>query len=121
MLGCLILLLSVFSFVGAGFFFGARFTKRTEDVNGPVAAFGVPLLVLGGTFFPVSILPNYLLKLAYLDPIFHMNQALKGVSALGMGFGEISVHLIFLILFSLISMIIGIQSYRAMLVQEKTN
>lgn len=82
LLGLLIIVLSVFSFVGAGFFFGARFTKRTEDVNGPVAAFGVPLLVLGGTFFPVSILPPYLLALAYLDPIFHMNQAMKGVSAM---------------------------------------
>jgi len=121
LLGFLILLLSVFSFVGGGFYFGARFTKRTEDVNGPVAAFGVPLLVLGGTFFPVTILPNYLLKLAYLDPIFHMNEALKGVSAMDFGVREISIHLIFLIVFSIFSMILGARSYRAMLVQEKTD
>ena len=79
MLGLLIIVLSVFSFVVAGFYFGARFAKRTEDVNGPVAAFGVPLLVLGGTFFPISILPPYLLALVYIDPIFHMNQALKNI------------------------------------------
>lgn len=120
-LGFLILLLSVFSFVGGGFYFGARFTKRTEDVNGPVAAFGVPLLVLAGTFFPVTILPNYLLKLAYLDPIFHMNQALKGVSAMGFGVKEISIHLIFLTSFSIFSMFLGARSYRAMLIQEKTD
>ena len=121
LLGILILLLSVFSFVGAGFYFGARFTKRTEDVNGPVAAFGVPLLVLGGTFFPITILPNYLLKLAYLDPIFHMNEALKGVSALDFGVSEISIHLIFLTVFSIFSMVLGARSYRAMLTQEKTD
>lgn len=119
LLGLIILILSVFSYVGTGFYFGTRFTKRTEDVNGPVAAFGVPLLVLGGTFFPISILPPYLLKLAYLDPIFHMNEALKGVSALGYGVRDISVHLIFLVVFTVLSMFLGVRSYRSMLVQEK--
>ncbi len=118
-LGIIIIVLSVFSFVGVGFFFGARFTKRTEDVNGPVAAFGVPLLVLGGTFFPVSILPSYLLTLAYLNPIFHMNQALKSVSALGYGIGDISTHLIFLIVFTVMALLLGARSYKSMLLQEK--
>ncbi len=118
-LGLLIIVMSVFSFVGAGFYFGSRFTKRTEDVNGPVAAFGVPLLVLGGTFFPVSILPSYLLTLAYLDPIFHMNQALKGVSALGQGVGDVSIHLIFLLAFTGLALFLGARSYRAMLSLEK--
>lgn len=118
-LGFIIIVLSVFSFVGAGFFFGARFTKRTEDVNGPVAAFGVPLLVLGGTFFPVSILPSYLLTLAYLNPIFHMNQALKSVSALGNGIGDISTHLVFLIVFTVMTLLLGARSYKSMLLQEK--
>jgi len=119
LLGLLIIILSVFSFVGAGFYFGSRFTKRTEDVNGPVAAFGVPLLVLGGTFFPVSILPSYLLKLAYLDPIFHMNQALKGVSALGQGVEDVSIHLIFLGAFTFLALFLGARSYKSMLAQEK--
>ena len=118
-LGLVIIVMSVFSFVGAGFYFGARFTKRTEDVNGPVAAFGVPLLVLGGTFFPVSILPPYLLALAYIDPIFHMNEALKGVSALGKGAGDISTHLIFLAAFTVVALFLGVRSYRSMLIQEK--
>jgi len=118
-LGFIIIVLSVFSFVGVGFFFGARFTKRTEDVNGPVAAFGVPLLVLAGTFFPVTILPSYLLKLAYLNPIFHMNQALKGVSALGKGIGDIATHLVFLIGFTVVALLLGARSYKSMLLQEK--
>jgi len=118
-LGLIIICMSVFSYVGLGFFFGARFAKRTEDVGGPVAAFGVPLLVLGGTFFPVSILPPYLLALAYLDPIFHMNQALKGVSALGKGVEDILTHLIFLIGFTVLALTLGIRSYKSMLMQEK--
>ena len=118
-LGFVIIVLSVFSFVGVGFFFGARFTKRTEDVNGSVAAFDVPLLVLGGTFFPVSILPSYPLTLAYLNPIFHMNQALKGVSALGKGIEEISTHLLFLVVFTVTALFLGARSYKSMLAQKK--
>ena len=119
LLGLLIIVFSVFSFVGAGFYFGARFTKRTEDVNGPVSAFGVPLLVLGGTFFPVSILPPFLLKLAYLDPIFHMNQALKGVSAVGKDAADIAIHLTALAIFTILSLFMGVRSYKSMLHQEK--
>lgn len=118
-LGLIIIFLSVFTFVGMGFFFGARFTKRTEDVNGPVAAFGVPLLVLAGTFFSVSILPPYLLALAQANPIFHMNQALLGVSAEGLGIEDILTHLIFLVLFTVAALILGARSYRLMLAKEK--
>jgi len=118
-LGLLIVSLSVFSYVGLGFVFGARFAKRAEDVNGPVAAFGVPLLVLAGTFFPASLLPDFLLKIAYLDPVFHMNQALKGVSGRGEGWAELSTHLIFLSLFTIVSLALGVRSYRRMLIEEK--
>ena len=119
LLGILVVSLSVFSFVGMGFFFGAKLSKRTEDVNGPIAAFGVPLLVLGGTFFSTAILPPFLLKITYLNPIFHMNQALARVSALGEGVIEIRTHLIFLFAFTLVSLLLGIHSYRLMLTMEK--
>lgn len=118
-LGALIVALSVASFVGLGFFFGARFTRRTEEVNGPVAAFGVPLLVLGGTFFPVSILPSYLLVAAHADPIFHMNQALKAVWAEGKTFEAVALHIWFLGGFALLALWLGIRAYRSMLLQEQ--
>jgi ABC-2 type transport system permease protein len=118
-LGLLIVVLSVFSYAGLGFVFGARFAKRAEDVNGPVAAFGVPLLVLAGTFFPVSLLPDFLLRIAYLDPVFHMNQALKGVAGRGEGWAELSTHLIFLALFTAFALGLGVRAYRRMLIEEK--
>ncbi len=118
-LGMLIICLSVVAYVGMGFFFGARFSKRAEDVNGPVSAFGVPLLVLGGTFFPISLLPSYLLMVAHLDPVLHMNQALRGVSAHHQGLEQIFPHLLFLALFAVAALALGIYSYRVMLVQEK--
>jgi len=118
-LGAVIVALSVFSYVGLGFFFGTRFAKRAEDVNGPVAAFGVPLLVLAGTWFPVSLLPEFLLQVARFDPIFHMNESLKAVAGRGAGWGELAGSLMFLAVFSGVALAIGIASYRRMLVEEK--
>lgn len=117
-LGTLIVVLSVAAYVGVGFFFGARFAKTTEEVNGPVAAIGVPLLVLGGTFFPADMLPSYLYAATHLNPVFHMNEALKEVSALGVGWASIGDHLIFLFAFSAFCLFIGTRSYRRMLVRE---
>ena len=119
-LGVVIVALSVFAFVGLGFFFGARFAKRSEDVNGPVAAIGVPLLVLAGTWFPVSLLPDFLLSIAWwIDPIFHMNEALKGVAGQGLGWADLSGSLTFLALFAVVSLALGVVSYRRMLTEEK--
>jgi len=118
-LGAVVVALSVFAFVGLGFFFGSSFAKRAEDVNGPVAAFGVPLLVLAGTWFPVNLLPDFLLRIAYLDPIFHMNEALKGIAGRGAGLAELWGNLIFLVVFSAASLAIGVSSYRHMLIEEK--
>lgn len=118
LLGTLIVVLSVMAYVGVGFFFGARLAKSTEEVNGPVAAIGVPLLVLGGTFFPADILPSYLLTVAHLNPVFHMNEALREVSATGAGLAAVSDHLAFLAIFSVACLLLGTRSYRRMLVRE---
>ncbi len=119
LLGLLILLLSVISYVGLGFLFGTTLSRRTEDVNGPVAAFGVPLLVLGGTFFPVSVLPPPLLAMAWLNPIFHMIAALKAVSARASGITDITAHLQILVLFAVLSLWLGARSYGQMIRNER--
>jgi ABC-2 type transport system permease protein len=118
-LGAVIVLLSVASYVGLAFFFGSRFARRTEDVNGPVAAIGVPLLVLGGTFFSSDVLPPYLLRVAHLNPVFHMNEALDAVSAEGAGWPAITDHLAFLVAFALVTLALGVRSYRQMLQRER--
>lgn len=119
LLGALIAALAVTSYVGLGFFFGARFAKRAEDVNGPLAAFGVPLLVLAGTFFPTSLMPPWMLQLAWFDPVFHMNEALKSVALHGHGWAELRTHLAFLLAFATGSLALGVWSYRRLLLQEK--
>ncbi len=118
-LGLAIVALSVVAYVGLGFFFGTRFARRAEDVNGPLAGFGVPLLVLGGTFFPVTLMPASLVAVTQFNPIFHMNEALKGVAAHGRGASELAGHLAFLVAFALLSLALGVLSYRRLLRQER--
>lgn len=121
LLGAAIVVVSAVSYVGLGFYFGARFARNTEDATGPVAAVGVPLLVLGGTFFSVSMLPDFLLILTRLNPIYHMNMALKAVARDGVGARAISTHLLFLGLFAAASLALGTRAYRRMLHLERAD
>jgi ABC-2 type transport system permease protein len=118
-LGALVVALSVFSYVGLGFFFGTRFARRAEDINGPLAAFGVPLLVLAGTFFPLSLMPDFLVAMARFDPILHMSEAMKGVAGQGLGVHALRFELLFLAAFCAASLLLGVLSYRRLLAEER--
>lgn len=119
LLGITIILLSIISYVGVGFILGTQFARRTEDVNSLVAAFGVPLLILGGAFLPSSLFSKKLLDLANYNPIYHMNEALLGVWAKGDNLAEISGHFGFLSIFALLMIGGGWISYQRMLRVER--
>nr|WP_215607107.1 ABC transporter permease [Leptothoe spongobia] len=114
-LAMLIILLSILAYVGVGFILGTQFARRTEDVNALVAAFGVPLLILGGAFMPTAIFPDSLLQLARFNPIFHMTEALT----LTMAGEPAGGHIRFLSMFALLMVVTGWLSYRRMLHLER--
>ena len=118
-MGLLIILMSIVAYVGLGFILGTQLARRTEDVNALVAAFGVPLLILGGAFLPASLFPQTLLDIAQFNPIFHMNEALTEISANDSAPADISSHLQFLAWFALFMVIGGWFSYRRMLMAER--
>lgn len=119
LLGGIIIFLSILAYVGVGFILGTQLARRTEDVNALVAAFGVPLLILGGTFIPAAFLPDTLLKLARYNPIYHMNEALLEVAADGAELADISSHFWFLIGFAIAMVAGGWLSYCRMLHIER--
>jgi len=119
LLGVSIILLSIVSYVGVGFILGTQLARRTEDVNALVAAFGVPLLILGGAFIPAALFPEVLLDIAQFNPIYHMNEAFVAVSANGQELADIESHLQFLCVFALVMVIGGWLSYRRMLQAER--
>ncbi|MGF1457852.1 MAG: ABC transporter permease [Leptolyngbyaceae cyanobacterium] len=114
-----IVLLSIAAYVGLGFVLGTQLARRTEDVNALVAAFGVPLLLLGGAFLPISLFPDTLLTLATYNPVYHMISALQGAVTDQETRNEILPHLRFLVLFAPLMVIAGWASYRRMLQIER--
>lgn len=119
LLGIIIILLSIVAYVGLGFVLGTQLARRIEDVNALVAAFGVPLLILGGAFLPTSLFPKTLLDIAIYNPIYHMNEALLKVSAKGDKIGDIASHFWFLLIFAMVMVVGGWLSYRRMLMVER--
>ena len=119
-LGILIIFFSIISYVGVGFILGTQLAKRTEDVNSIVATLGVPLLILGGTFFPSSLFPDNLIKLAQFNPIFHMNEALIDLWGKGKEFSDVKIHVFILILFAIVIIFCGWCCYNRM-IRTETN
>lgn len=119
-LAILIIWLSILAYVGLGFMLGTQFARRTEDVSALIAAFGVPLMVLGGAFLPISLFPESLLDIAQFNPIYHMTEALtNALLNTDEPFSENSVHFWFLLTFATLMVGVGWLSYRRMLTQER--
>jgi len=114
-----VILLSIAAYVGVGFVLGAQFARRTEDINALIAAFGVPLLILGGAFLPTSLFPDSLQSIADYNPIYHMIAALSGISVSGDSLTEIHSHLWFLGMFAALMVIAGGWAYGRMLRLER--
>ncbi|MEO1350971.1 MAG: ABC transporter permease [Cyanobacteria bacterium J06635_15] len=114
-----IILVSIAAYVGLGFVLGAQFARRVEDVNALVAAFGVPLLILGGAFLPSSLFPESLRQAAQFNPIFHMIEALAAISTGEEALGDIVDHLQFLGVFTSIMVIGGWLAYQRMIQLER--
>lgn len=114
----LIILLSMLGYVGLGFILGTQFARRPEDMNALVAAFGVPLLILGGAFLPTSILPDSLLNFAVWNPIYHMNEALTQASTPGIEAAS-RTHVWILVGFTGLMVVGGWLSYRRMIELER--
>ncbi len=116
--GIIILFLGIIVYVGLGIVLGSNLAKRTEDVNAVLATFGVPLLILGGTFFPSFIFPKKMLAIAKFNPIFHLNEALVKCWGKGGLLEDILVHLWFLLFFALIVTLLGWWCYGKMIQSE---
>lgn len=116
--GLVVLLLATCAYVGVGFLIGARYASGAEEVNGTVAGVGVPLLVLGGTFFSPDALPPAVYAAAWLNPVFHMNQAFTGVARSDVGLSEAFPNVVILALFAVASVWLGSRAYARMLSVE---
>ena len=118
--GLLVVLLGfcLISYVGAGLLLGTYLAQRADDVNTVIASFGIPLLILGGAFFPSSIFPPSLQAVANLNPIYHMVEAVTGVWADGLSWVDIADHGYWLLGVAVVLGLSGVFAYQQLLVRE---
>ncbi len=115
----LIVMLSIAAYVGVGFVLGTQLARRTEDVNSLIAAFGIPLMILGGTFMPAALFPDSLTQLTQINPIYHMIEALSGIVVNDGSLADVSNHVRFLAIFAAAMVVAGWLAYRRMVQIER--
>ncbi len=91
----LIMVITIVVFSGIGII-SASFImvlKRGDPINW---IFGSLSSLMGGTFFPITVMPAWLQKFSYLFPIFYSLRAMRQALLLGYSFADLSVDLIIL-------------------------
>lgn len=79
----------------------------------PIAwAISTSSTLLGGVYYPVTILPDWLRALSYLFPITYALRAIRLSLLQGYGFGEIAGELAALVIFSAITLPISLLVFR---------
>lgn len=97
----LVLLLSIVSFASIGIWAASLImvVKRGDPIT---AVFGNVSNLIGGVFYPVAILPDWLQAIAYLLPITYSLRAMRGALLAGAGWQELAPDILILCLFCLI-------------------
>lgn len=103
----IVMLISVFCFVGFGMMFSAT-AKTQEDYIQVVMPIAMPMMFICGVFFPTETMPWILQKIAYILPLTYANDAFRGVMLQGAGIGSIAIDLLVLIGFAILFFAVGV-------------
>lgn len=97
-LGLLFLVIALLAVVGVNLgILASAFARNEFQVLQFIPLVILPQVLLGGTFWAVSDLPEYLQPFAYLMPLYYANRALRDVMLKGWGLVEIWPNLAILI------------------------
>lgn len=92
------------------------FAKNYDSFIYSTSGFIVPMSLLSGTYFPIDQLPGVLKYVAYLLPLTHGVQAVRGILHQGWS-AAIGVHVLVLLFVGLVAMNIAISRIRRRLLQ----
>lgn len=86
--------LMILSFIGLMVFMGYGFIvsniAKSESTIPPLSnLFTFPQMLLSGTFFPISVFPDWLQRFCNLLPLTHLNNAMREVSFNGAGLADV--------------------------------
>ncbi|SDJ21169.1 ABC transporter permease [Paenibacillus naphthalenovorans] len=89
------IILGTLAFMATGFIVAGL--AKTPESAGPIAGFiSFPMLFVGGVFFPIKNMPEFLQPLVKLIPISHLTTALRQVMNVGATMGTMWVEAVFL-------------------------
>jgi ABC-2 type transport system permease protein len=106
-----LLLLGVFSFVGFGVVI-TSFAKDQETAMMVMMTLMFPMMFLSGVFFPIQQMPWYMQGISKVLPLTYLADALRKVMVLGVGVPIITVELVVLIGFGVITTTIAVPVFR---------
>lgn len=107
----LLVVLGTLTFMSIGFII-ASLAKSPESA-GPIAGFiSFPLMFLGGVFFPVNNMPEYLQPIIKTIPITHLSTAMRDIMNIGATFGDIASDFGWLCVWMIVSFIIAAKTFR---------
>jgi ABC-2 type transport system permease protein len=87
-----IVILGAVMFLGMGFTISG-FANTVESVPAIANLVAFPMLFLGGTFFPIDTMPDWLQNIAKYLPLSYLSDSLREVMLNGSGFKEIQTSL----------------------------
>ncbi|MDL4843173.1 ABC transporter permease [Aquibacillus rhizosphaerae] len=103
--------LGTLAFMALGFII-AGVAKNPESA-GPIAGFATfPMLFLGGVFFPISNMPDFLQPIVQILPIAHLSTALRGVMNVGTSITGLWLELLILSGWAIVAFIIASRTFK---------
>lgn len=107
----LLILLTVFSFVGLGILI-TSFADKEETATMVMMTLMFPMMFLSGVFFPVQQMPSFMQTLAGLLPLTYAASAMRKVMVLGAGVQAITPEIIILAVFGIVLLTVAVPMFK---------
>jgi ABC-2 type transport system permease protein len=111
LLAFLMLLLGIFSFIGVGIL---AISMSGDQASGTmiVNLLMFPMIFLGGVFYPIQQMPEFMQTIAKFIPITYAADAMRKIILLNAGIGDILFQIVILIAFGIVTMAIAVPLFR---------
>lgn len=107
----LLILLTVFSFVGLGILI-TSFADKEETATMVMMTFMFPMMFLSGVFFPIQQMPSFMQSVANFLPLTYAADAMRKVMVLGAGVDAILYDVIVLAAFGSVLLAIAVPMFK---------
>jgi ABC-2 type transport system permease protein len=107
----LLIMLTVFSFVGLGILI-TSFADREETAMMVMMTFMFPMMFLSGVFFPIQQMPAFMQTVANFLPLTYAATAMRKVMVLGAGTPAIFTEVVILAVFGIVTLTIAVPMFK---------